>query len=256
MDISISQQNDIVNNDSRRVHDDLLLSAAKSGNSSAFIKRCEPRVKKILLRLHLVTKSREDAENSLQDSLLKAFVHLKNFEVRAKFSSWLTSIAINSALMTSRKRPGLKVPIDHFLDEAHTCVVWELRNPTDSPKNHYARREREDMLRDAIRRLPSTLLEASELLHIREYSTSEIVQVLGISVAVAKSRLMRARMVVRASFSERCASRRAYILRPFDRGDVTYPEGSNAASNEGTDYLLDSLGFSKAEARWIITSVA
>ena len=60
--------------------------------------------KKLLPRIYRITRCWEDAEDVLQESFLKAFLHLKNFEGRSSFSSWHTRIAINSALMTLRKR--------------------------------------------------------------------------------------------------------------------------------------------------------
>jgi RNA polymerase sigma-70 factor (ECF subfamily) len=190
-----------ISKDARELNDEQLLSAAKFGDHSAFIELCEPHSKKILLRIYRITKNHEDAEDVLQDSLLKAFVHLKDFEGRSSFSSWLTRIAINSALMALRKKRPLDVPIDRGSDDSQMWPAWEPRDQTESPESHCTRREREDMLRDAIRRLPSMFREVVELRHTQEYSTREIAQALGISVAAVKSRLLRARMAVRASFS-------------------------------------------------------
>ena len=193
--------NAVISDNTREMSDQLLVSAAKSGDRSAFVELCGRHSKKILPTIYRITKNREDAEDVLQDSLLKAFVHLKSFEGRSSFSSWLTRIAINSALMALRKRRGLEIPIDHASDDCQIWHAWEPCDQAETPESHLVRREREELLRSAILRLPSMFREVVELRHAQEYSTSEIAQELGISVGAAKSRLLRARMAVRASFS-------------------------------------------------------
>ena len=86
------------------VSDDLLLIAAQAGDHQAFVelcRRCSPMVKK---RIFSIAKNQEDTEDALQDTLLRAFRHLPAFRRSCKFSSWLTTIGINAALMILRKR--------------------------------------------------------------------------------------------------------------------------------------------------------
>jgi RNA polymerase sigma-70 factor (ECF subfamily) len=199
---SIAKQNFVISQTLRGMGDELLVQAAKSGNRSAFVELCERHSKKLLPRIYRITKNREDAEDVLQDSLLKAYVHLKSFECRSSFSSWLTRIAINTALMLLRKRRGLEVPIDHPSNDSQSWRTWEPWDHSETPESHYVRREREELLKSVILRLPQKFREAVELRHALGYSTSEIAQTLGISVAAAKSRLLRARMAVRAYLSQ------------------------------------------------------
>src|ERR1700752_3121545 len=81
-----------------------LLAAAKRGQSAAFDALCQPYSRKLYQTTFRITRNREDAEDALQDAFLSAFVHLKNFDERSTFATWLTRIAINSALMILRKR--------------------------------------------------------------------------------------------------------------------------------------------------------
>jgi RNA polymerase sigma-70 factor, ECF subfamily len=186
----------------KEISDELLVAAARTGDRSAFVELCNRYSKKILPRVYRITKNWEDAEDVLQESLLKAFVHLESFEGRSKFSSWLTSIAINCALMQLRKKHRLDISIDRIQDDSQTWSTWEPEDRAETPENRYARQEREELLRSAILRLPTIFREVVELRHTQEYSTSEIAQALGISVAAVKSRLLRARMAVRSSFAE------------------------------------------------------
>ena len=147
-----------------------------------------------------ITKNQQDAEDALQDSFLKAFAHLNDFQEKASFSTWLTRIAINSALMIMRKKRGCyEIPIEGTDDPGGTYVRWEARSLSEDPESGFARREREELLRDAILRLPQVVREVVELRQAREYSAQEIAQALGITVAAVKSRLCRAKLRLRAT---------------------------------------------------------
>jgi len=189
--------------------DDFLVSAAKSGDRSAFVALCKPHSKKIVQRIFRITKNWQDAEDVLQDSFLKAFVHLNDFESRSTFSSWLNRIAINSALMLLRKKRSVDITIDHTNDEHTTLGRWEPQDRAESPESRYAQREREELLRTAILRLPSIYRDVVQLLHAQECSTEELAQTLGISVSAAKTRLSRARIRLRASLLRRSLARQA-----------------------------------------------
>ncbi len=83
---------------SKAMNDELVL-AAKSGDTAAFVEHRRRHATKLLRTTYRVTKNWEDAEDALQDSFLKTYVHLNKFKTRCSFTSWLTRIAINSALM-------------------------------------------------------------------------------------------------------------------------------------------------------------
>jgi RNA polymerase sigma-70 factor (ECF subfamily) len=179
--------------------DALLVSAAKSGDAVAFNVLSTRHSKMILRRTYRIVKNWQDAEDVLQDSFMKAFVHLKDFEERSSFSSWLTRIAINSALMILRKkkRGYTEISTDSTDNDSGIRGLWELRDPAESPESCCARRESERVLRTAIQRLPPLLRDVVHLNHIEDRSMQEIAQSLGISVPAAKSRLTRARAALR-----------------------------------------------------------
>src|ERR1700735_1497871 len=84
--------------------DIFLVAAAKDGDHQAYAELCRRHSKQIFRRVLRITSDFADAEDTLQETLLKAYVHIGRFEGRSAFSSWLTRIAINSALMSLRKR--------------------------------------------------------------------------------------------------------------------------------------------------------
>jgi RNA polymerase sigma-70 factor, ECF subfamily len=180
--------------------DEVLVSMAKSGDADAFVELSKRHAGKVFQATYRITRNRQDAEDALQDSFLKAFIHIQNFEQRSSFSTWLTRIAINSALMSLRKKRGCyEIPIDHPSQHDGNIPQWEFESPTEDPESHYVRREREKLLREAILQLPPVFRDVIELRGEKECSAREIAKALGISVAAVKSRLSRAKNVLRTS---------------------------------------------------------
>src|SRR5258705_11537928 len=90
--------------ETQKVAERNLVQAAKSGQSSAFATLCQRHAPQLLRATYRITRNREDSEDSVQDALLRAFVHLNDFNGESSFATWLTRIAINSALMILRKK--------------------------------------------------------------------------------------------------------------------------------------------------------
>jgi RNA polymerase sigma-70 factor (ECF subfamily) len=194
-----SADNSVIRGSLNAMSDALLVSAAKSGDTIAFVELSRRHHAMVLRKTYRIVQNWQDAEDVLQDAFMKAFIHLKNFEERCKFSSWLTRIAINSALMLLRKKRGhIEISTD-ALDEESGIWYREYRDLAESPESHCARRERESLLKAAIQRLPPLLREVVQLSHVEDRSMEEIAQFLGISVPATKSRLARARTVLRMS---------------------------------------------------------
>jgi RNA polymerase sigma-70 factor (ECF subfamily) len=177
-----------------------LVSMAKLGNSDAFVALSKPYSDRILRTIFHITRNWHDAEDALQDAMLRAFSHLKDFQEKSSFSTWVTRIAINSALMMLRKkRVCQEISFEGTGSSGDNYEPWEVKSPAEDPESQLARKEREELLNDAILRLPHLLREVVELRQARGYSTREIAQALGISVPAVKSRLSRARSTLRAA---------------------------------------------------------
>jgi RNA polymerase sigma-70 factor (ECF subfamily) len=176
--------------------DEMLASRAKSGDMDAFVELSKRHANRVFQTAYRITRNRQDAEDALQEAFLNAFTHLKNFEGRSSFSTWLTRIAINSALMTLRKkRNSHEIPIDD--PPVGNFVVREPQSPMGDPESHYVRGERHKLLRKAIHRLPPIYREVIHLQESKEHSLREIAQSLGITVPAVKSRLSRAKNALR-----------------------------------------------------------
>jgi len=175
--------------------DAMLVAVARSGDSAAFVELSKRYSRRVLYKIYRITNNWQDAEDVLQESLMRAFVHLHTFEARASFSTWLTRIAINTALMLLRKRKStLRSAIDSSLDEIVQSETWELRDHRDNPEQHYAREQRVSLLSGAMLRLRPESRRVLELQQAGDLSTKEIAQSLGISEPAVKSRLLRARI--------------------------------------------------------------
>jgi RNA polymerase sigma-70 factor, ECF subfamily len=176
--------------------DEALVAAAKLGNHAAFGELWKRYSNPVLGMAFRITGNRDDAEDAIQDTWMKAFTHLNTFHGRAKFPTWLTRIAINSALMILRKkRSHLEDPMDWSFD-SETWQQWEVKDKRANIEEHYARKEG---LRQAIDRLTPALRTVIEIHQSQDASVEEIANLAGISVAAAKSRLLRARSALRRS---------------------------------------------------------
>ena len=204
----------------KSVDDAMLVAVARSGDSSAFVELSKRHSRRVLHRIYRMTKNWQDAEDVLQESMIRAFVHLHSFECRASFSTWLTSIAINSALMFLRREKRiLRSAIDSAHDDSPQSETWELRDRREDPEQHFVRQQRAKMLRGAILRLRPELRRIIEIQQKHELSIKEMAQSLGISVSAAKSRLFRARIALRELVQNEAQPRHTYsgshsALRP------------------------------------------
>jgi len=185
----------LVVEDSQTTSEKRLVVAAQRGSREAFAELCQPWAKVILPKVQRITRNREDAEDALQDSFLMAFVHIKDFDGRSKFSTWLTRIAINSALMILRKRHH---PSEFSLSDEESKGVWEVSDQLPNPEILYAQRERESILLAAIGNLRPRYRQVLER-RLEDESLTETAQILDISAAAAKARLFHARAALRNS---------------------------------------------------------
>src|SRR5271156_4793620 len=155
----------------KEMNDEWLIAAAKDGNVDAFAALRDRHFRRILRTTYRITKNWEDAEDALQDAFLKAFTHLKEFEGRCSFSSWVTRIAINMALMILRKKRVIKeLSIDAGDNDCVLDDGWQLRDLREDPERCYSRHERANLLKRAIRGLRPNLRTALELQQAQEHS--------------------------------------------------------------------------------------
>jgi RNA polymerase sigma-70 factor (ECF subfamily) len=168
-----------------------LVVAAKNGNEEAFeilVERYRRRIFTIALRLIRV---QEDAEDIPQQNFQKAFVHLHTFERKSSFSTWLTRITVNEALMLLRRGRGRReISIDEEPCELKEAARLEIPDSDSDPEASYSQREEAGILSAAIDTLTPGMRKAIELRDLAESSTEETARLMGLSVAAVKPRLL------------------------------------------------------------------
>lgn len=173
--------------------DQLLVTAAKRGDTHAFEKlvlRHKRRVFAVALR---ITKNREDAEDVAQESFHKAFLHLDGFQEKSQFSSWLTRITLNQAFALLRHRRRIPEGPPAISDDSVNPILETFVDQRLNPEEYCWRRERADILTKAIKRLGPTIRRTILLRDIEDRSIKETAQMLDTSVSAVKSRVFRGR---------------------------------------------------------------
>ena len=178
--------------------DAALVVAAQNGDGHAFeilVGRHEQRIFFVARR---ITRTREDAEDVVQQSFQKAFIHLRKFEGRSAFSTWLTRIAITEALMFLRRGRGLReVLIGDLSGNEETTTSLEVPDSNPDPEAIYSQREWAEMLSLAMNELPPGIRKAIQLRELGERSTEETARIMGISIGAVKTRVFHGRRKLR-----------------------------------------------------------
>jgi RNA polymerase sigma-70 factor, ECF subfamily len=186
-----------------------LVAAAKNGNGKAFEILFERHERKIFFVAQRITRTRQDAEDVVQQSFQKAFTHLRKFEGRSAFSTWLTRIAITEALMLLRKSRGLReMLVDDLTGNEETTPGLEIPDTSPDPEAIYSQRESAAMLSAAMNELSPGTRRAMELRDLDERSSEETARIMGISVSALKGRMFHGRRKLRKRLKQSVASRR------------------------------------------------
>lgn len=177
--------------------DDLLVQQTKAGDLRAFdslIEQYEPKIFRIILR---ITRHHEDAEDAVQETFLRAYRNIEQFQNKSKFNTWLTSIAINQALICLRKRRRDTMFIEQAVQTDEGFVYWDFQDWRPNPEQQCWQAEVAEGLRESVNRLPKRLRAVFILRHVYEFTVEEAAVALGITVDAAKTRVFRARVHLR-----------------------------------------------------------
>jgi RNA polymerase sigma-70 factor (ECF subfamily) len=182
--------------------EDDLISAAQRGDQKAFVELCRRHSTVTKKKIFSIVRNHEDAEDALQDTLLRAYTHFASFRGSCRFSTWLTAIGVNSALTILRKRRGRREAYasPHSLD----IGVTELREAVDgspSPEVIYLKEQATLLVTRAVERLRPNLRSVVCHYYGSDCSLKEAAKASGISLGAAKSRLLRGRVRLRTSLA-------------------------------------------------------
>jgi len=183
---------------SSQVDDAVLVAQAREGDPLAFSELVRRYEGKVFRLAQHVTQNREDAEDVLQETFLKAYEHLDQFRGDSKFYTWIVRIAVNQALMKLRRRKTDKsVSLDETIDTGEDTVVREIAAWDEDPEQKFSREEIGGILDKAVESLEPIYRSVFVLRDIDDLSTEETAEALDLSVPAVKSRLLRARLQLR-----------------------------------------------------------
>jgi RNA polymerase sigma-70 factor (ECF subfamily) len=175
-----------------------LVALARQGGVDAFTELVNRYEGNIFRLARHITQNPEDAEDVLQETFLKAYEHLGDFQGHSKFYTWLVRIAVNQSLMKLRKRKSdASVSLDDPFDTGEETVTREIAVWDPNPELTYSREEIREILTRAIESLPPTFRAVFALRDIEGLSTEETATMLNLSIPAVKSRLLRARLRLR-----------------------------------------------------------
>jgi len=175
-----------------------LVAQAQQGGVEAFTELVNRYERNIFRLARHITQNPEDAEDVLQETFLKAYEHLVDFQGNSKFYTWLVRIAVNQSLMKLRKRKtDASVSLDEPFDTGEENLTREIAVWDPNPELIYSREEIRSILEKAVQSLPPAFRAVFALRDIEELSTEETAVVLDLSIPAVKSRLLRARLRLR-----------------------------------------------------------
>jgi len=173
------------------------VAQAQSGDLQAFEELVRRHSQLIYRTLAAILGNPADAQDAMQDTLLSAFKHIGGFQRRSKFSTWLVSIARNSALQRLRRGKNLESLDEGVYDEEKDFRPRQVRAWQDNPEQFYSKSEIRQLVERGILALPVNYRVVVTLRDIQQLSTDEVAQQLGLSVPTVKTRLLRGRIMLR-----------------------------------------------------------
>jgi RNA polymerase sigma-70 factor, ECF subfamily len=177
--------------------DSALVIATRHGDMRAFEELVLRHKQRVLAAAQRITNNLEDAEDVLQESFHKAFVHLDSFQERSRFSTWLTRIAMNEAFMLLRRKRRVFEPLPESPENDAKSSLEPFVDRSPDPEESCWRREHKQLLTRAINRLGPKVRRTILLLDIEERSVKETAQILGISTSAVKARVFQGRRRLR-----------------------------------------------------------
>jgi RNA polymerase sigma-70 factor, ECF subfamily len=181
--------------------DEQLVDWAQGGNDRAFAELVERHYNSLMKLSLSILRDKSDAEDEVQNACWKAFEHLAQFNREAKFSTWLTRIVVNQCLMRLRQTKRAKL---FYMDDTQLgdeVVTLELKDDGLTPEEELGRFEVAQVVQGEINRIPPLLRNVFILRDVQQLPMQDVADKLGISIAAAKSRLLRARMELRERMS-------------------------------------------------------
>ena len=175
-----------------------LILQVQRGHNELFYELVQPYEKRVYAAAFAILRNESDAEDASQEAMLKALANIRQFRAEARFSTWLIQITVNEALMRRRRERTAKMEgIDDHRDEEGDYAPRDFADWREIPSETLERKEIRQKLAEALASLDRKYREVFVLRDMEHLNIQETADALGISVASVKTRLLRARLMLR-----------------------------------------------------------
>jgi len=204
--------------DPAEIREQGLIRRVQAGEKQVFYELVKPYERRIYSAAFAILRNEAEAEDAAQEAVLKALTHIQQFRADARFSTWLTQIAVNEALMKRRKaHTEIMEPIGEREEDDGTYTPRDFADWREIPSEVLERKEIRQKLADALSALAEKYRKVFVLRDIQHLSIEETAEALGISRASVKTRLLRARLMLRDLLAPGLGG--AFFSRlPFEKG--------------------------------------
>jgi RNA polymerase sigma-70 factor (ECF subfamily) len=176
---------------------DLILSVQR-GQSELFYELVRPYERRVYAAALAILRNQQDAEDAVQEAMLKAFANIRQFRAESRFSTWLIQITVNESLMRRRReRTVVMEGIDDRREEDSDYAPRDFADWREIPSEALERKEVRQRLGEALATLDRKYREVFVMRDMEQLNIQETAEALGISVASVKTRLLRARLMLR-----------------------------------------------------------
>ena len=175
-----------------------VIRRVQAGEKELFYELVKPYERRIYTAAFAILRNEAEAEDAAQEAMLKALTHVRQFRAEARFSTWLTQITVNEALMRRRKAHSeIMEPIGERQEEDGTYTPRDFADWREIPSEALERKEIRQKLASAVAGLAAKYREVFMLRDVQHLSIEETAEALGITQASVKTRLLRARLMLR-----------------------------------------------------------
>ena len=179
-------------------HELELIDRVQRGENQLFYELVRPYERRVFAAAMAILRNESDAEDVAQEAMLKALRAMRQFSADARFSTWLIQITVNEALMRRRReRNGVMEAIDNHPDQEGDYTPRDFADWREIPSEALERKEVRQRLAQALASLDRKYREVFVLRDMEQLNIQETADALGISIASVKTRLLRARLMLR-----------------------------------------------------------
>jgi RNA polymerase sigma-70 factor, ECF subfamily len=196
----MAEVNTVLHNPEQAAREQQLIARVQRGENDLFYELIHPYERRVYAAALAILRNETDAEDVVQEAMLKAFANIRQFRAEARFSTWLIQITVNEALMRRRReRTVVMEGIDdrRNSEEESDYAPRDFADWREIPSEALERKEVRQKLAEALAMLDRKYREVFVLRDMEQLNIQETAEALGISIAAVKTRLLRARLMLR-----------------------------------------------------------